>query len=340
MVRDELPTSPSGDQDVPWSDAAAAVDATAGQPAAAPQQAAIDPETDEDLVAASAAWEADEVAATADQADPAEPFVGRWNQLISTTNWEKGRIISQWRQAMIDAGASPGQYADETWAQRVGGVTGAHVGRLRRVHDRFGDSFQSYPGLYWSHFLAAIDWDDAPMWLEGAVQSRWSVSAMRHQRWQANGADETQRPAATPIVSTDLDEDVDPALATNAAGASPTQPGQGGGTTKQFGEGPEGVVAGPTNEGPDFGDEDPLNRTGVPLDPAAPNDGFHPHDPADQPTVQPFAGLPELPGDLAEAVELLKLAVLRHKAARWKETSAETVRNYLAAFNVLLNSPG
>ena len=24
----------------------------------------------------------------------AQPFVGQWNQLISTTNWEKGRIIS------------------------------------------------------------------------------------------------------------------------------------------------------------------------------------------------------------------------------------------------------
>ncbi|MCU0720641.1 MAG: hypothetical protein MUC83_13110 [Pirellula sp.] len=26
------------------------------------------------------------------------PFVGKWNTLISQTNWEKGRIISEWRK--------------------------------------------------------------------------------------------------------------------------------------------------------------------------------------------------------------------------------------------------
>ena len=29
-----------------------------------------------------------------------QPFVGRWNRLVSTTNWEKGRIILQWREAL------------------------------------------------------------------------------------------------------------------------------------------------------------------------------------------------------------------------------------------------
>ncbi len=30
-------------------------------------------------------------------------YLGRWNRLVSTTNWEKGRIISQWREALIEA---------------------------------------------------------------------------------------------------------------------------------------------------------------------------------------------------------------------------------------------
>ena len=29
-----------------------------------------------------------------------QQYVGRWNQLVSTTNWEKGRIIIQWRDAL------------------------------------------------------------------------------------------------------------------------------------------------------------------------------------------------------------------------------------------------
>ena len=40
-------------------------------------------------------------------------YVGRWNRLISSTNWEKGRIISQWREALIEAGAPAAACTDE-----------------------------------------------------------------------------------------------------------------------------------------------------------------------------------------------------------------------------------
>ena len=52
--------------------------------------------------------------------------------------------------------------------------------------------------------------------------------------------------------------------------------------------------------------------------------------------VQPFAGLPELPDDLADAIEALKLAVLRHKTSGWVEPDAETVEKYLDAVSQLL----
>ncbi len=52
------------------------------------------------------------------------PFVGRWNQLVSNTNWEKGRIIYQWREALRESGArrlniptKPGAVA---WAESRG----------------------------------------------------------------------------------------------------------------------------------------------------------------------------------------------------------------------------
>ena len=77
-------------------------------------------------------------------------YVGQWNRLVSTTNWEKGRIICQWREALLAAGAPVTDYSDEAWAQLVGGVTSQHVGRLRRVSQRFGGDFDQYPGLYWS----------------------------------------------------------------------------------------------------------------------------------------------------------------------------------------------
>ena len=33
------------------------------------------------------------------------PFVGRWNELVSHTNWEKGRIMHQWRETLRASGA-------------------------------------------------------------------------------------------------------------------------------------------------------------------------------------------------------------------------------------------
>jgi len=276
----------------------------------------------------------------------ADPFVGRWNRLISSTNWEKGRIISQWRLALTDAGAAVTEFSDEAWAKRVGGVTASHVGRLRRVYDVFGASYETYQGLYWTHFLVALDWDDAPLWLEGAVQSRWSVSQMRTQRWEATGGDAQDQPSDADAASSELDEDFDETMVGGGSDRNRnkefTQPGQGGGSTKEYGDGPGAIGSGPAVEGPDFGDEESLNRL---------SDDFHQNatpgqaakdDPSETPPplVQPFAGLPELPSDLADAVELLKLALLRHKTAGWKEISADVVLQYLKAFNVLVEARG
>ena len=186
-------------------------------------------------------------AAEIDDDDPslvvlAEPFVGQWNTLISTTNWEKGRIIADWRQALKDEGAPSTHYSDEAWVRRVGGVTSPHVGRLRRVFEKFGETHETYPGVFWSHFLAALDWEDAPLWLEGAAQESWSVSQMREQRWQANGAVESQRPTASQVIEVDLDEDV-------------VLPAQGGGSDRKYDDDADGINVGPIPEGPDFGDE-------------------------------------------------------------------------------------
>ena len=97
----------------------------------------------------------------------------------------EGRIIHEWRTSLVDSQASPTQYSDEAWSRRVGNVSGQHVGRLRRVFERFGGVQPSYANLYWSHFQAALDWNDAEMWLEGAVQNNWSVAQMRSSRWLA-----------------------------------------------------------------------------------------------------------------------------------------------------------
>ena len=255
-----------------------------------------------------------------------QPFVGRWNKLVSTTNWEKGRIVVQWRDALVDEGAAVTEYSDEAWARLVGGVTGQHVGRLRRVYQRFGSAFEQYPQLYWSHFQAAVEWDDAEMWLEGAVQSGWSVAGMRNQRWETLGRVEAERPQAEDAVASETDEDFEPART-----ASPIPSSISGSY--------EEVQGGPRHEGPDFGDEDSEGGEQLrPLREAYGDPGtIEPKEKVD--LVQPFANLPSLPDDLADAFDAFKLAILHHKAAGWSKVESDAVLQTLDSLKSLVLAP-
>ena len=69
-----------------------------------------------------------------------------------------------------------------------------------RVFERFGEVYDQYAGLFWSHFQAAIEWSDAEMYLEGAVQNDWSVAQMRNQRWEAMGGSPELKPQEADVV--------------------------------------------------------------------------------------------------------------------------------------------
>ncbi len=236
-------------------------------------------------------------------------YVGRWSTLISTTNWEKGKIIIQWREALKGSETPNAAFSDEAWSQRVGGVTPQHVGRLRRVQERFGNSYESYTGIYWSHFLAALDWDDAEMYLEGAVQSKWSVSQMRRTRWEANGGDPKSEPRSSDIVTATEDEDFTPLseVDSDTGAADDTR----------------AVAEGPRPDGPDFGDE----SEGSSADATAvvDEDDDLPWEDAEGEQDSPFVNLPSLPVDFADAVEQFKLAIIRHRADSWSEVKQDDV---------------
>jgi hypothetical protein len=251
-----------------------------------------------------------------------QPFVGRWNRLVSTTNWEKGWIIGQWREALVAQGLPTSEYSDEAWSRLVGGVSGQHVGRLRRVHQRFGQAREQYPDLYWSHFQAALDWDDAEMWLEGAKSSDWSVAQMRVTRWEALGKLEKDRPRPEDVVTSETDEDVEP-----SRGRGSSSPTSGGDREDN----------GPRHDGPDFGDES-ASRTGSQDSTFTAGDAIVG---MTQPVefVRPFEDLPELPDDLADAFDGMKLAILRHKTDGWQEISAADVLRTLDALKALVAAP-
>ena len=250
---------------------------------------------------------------TATISDHTIPFVGQWRQLISTTNWEKGRIIQSWRESMLSAVADEASFTDEAWSQLVGGVTPQHVGRLRRVSERFHDSHQDYQGLYWSHFCAAIDWEDAEMWLEGAVQNGWSVSQMRNQRWETLGSISNDKPQPDDIVDSEPAEE-NVAELDDAAPVSPQIVDEAAIEVQPAGESPEAAA-------------DPSLTV------------FSSEDEPSPPTVKPFAELAELPDDLATAFEDFKLAILHHKMSGWKEISQADVLASIDSLHALALAP-
>ncbi|HWA97223.1 MAG TPA: hypothetical protein VG713_01970 [Pirellulales bacterium] len=243
--------------------------------------------------------------------ETSQTYLGRWQRLISTTNWEKGRIISEWRAALIESGAAAHQYSDEAWSRRVGQVTGQHAGRLRRVFDRFAATRETFANLYWSHFQAALDWEDAELWLEGAVQNGWSISEMRAQRSEAFGG--SSEPDVD--VSAELDEDY-----AAAEGDSLSEVRQPGGSAERA----------------DRADSEPSAlAAGIDFDPQS----FDREAEADAAVAveepHPLDSLPSLPDDLAEAFEAMKLAILRHKLSGWQEVSCEAVLTSLDALKRL-----
>jgi len=246
----------------------------------------------------------------------AEPYVGRWSRLVSTTNWEKGEIIRAWRDELISRGSPAREYSDDTWAQHVGSVSPQHVGRLRRVAERFGEVHEEYDGLYWSHFQAVLDWDDAELWLQGAVENGWSVKAMQTQRWESLGAPDELKPRDEDIVTAQFDEDVDPRL-DPASGVVDSD---------------VALVRSPEQEAESAGEPHAADE----LPPPPPTTAA---DKSQPPTTAALAELPDLPDDLVDAFESFKLSILRHKMSAWQEVAADDVLLSLDALKRLVLAP-
>lgn len=251
-----------------------------------------------------------------------QPFIGQWNQLISTTNWDKGVIICQWRKSLEDQFADPGEYSDEAWAQLVGGVSSQHVGRLRRTSERFGHVFQEYSGLYWSHFYAALDWDDAEMWLEGAIQNKWSISQMRHQRWETMGKVAQDRPQDSDIVTLEMAEETQ-----SLALAEKTEADRNN---------DRDYIEGPVHEGPDFGDEgEPSSASTTTAGEESTDTDGADAEPAKPHQIRPFESFKNLPEDVMDAANEFKVVIIKHKLGDWEEIDRDEMLGLLDALKQL-----
>lgn len=96
-------------------------------------------------------------------------------QAITTCNWKVGEAASMWtaRWAKGRTDADFGAAVD---------LTADQVYQRRRVWDRWGEKPIPYRFLSWSHFYAALTWEDADTYLEWAYANQATVSEMKAYR--------------------------------------------------------------------------------------------------------------------------------------------------------------
>lgn len=259
----------------------------------------------------------------------ASEFIGFWNVLVSKTNWEKGRVVHSWRTKLIEAGMPRRIYSDESIAQRIGNVSPQHVGRLRRVFERFG-SVEPLPNLFWSHYQAALDWDDADEWLQKASAEKLSVAQTRIARWEKNGAKLAHKPKPEDIVDSEKDEDVNPYNDSDAASEdeTPITPGRASidvdDETEKKPKKKEKRNKQTDELGEYGGEEEPWE--------AAQETFTTPQ------VLEAIGNLEPLPQELAEAFEALKVAIMMNKIGGWTEVKPILVAQYLSELKRLLVS--
>lgn len=121
-----------------------------------------------------------------------EDLVRRAQTAISQCNWVVGECAAQWTKRF-----SRGR-TDTDFAALVG-MSADQVYQRRRVWETFGDVSQSYPNLKWSHFYAALTWDDAAECLQWAEEIQATVAEMKAWRRMRRGEDLTLPAEDEPI---------------------------------------------------------------------------------------------------------------------------------------------
>jgi hypothetical protein len=109
-------------------------------------------------------------------------LIDRAQSAVSRCNWDVGECAALWTKRF-----SRGR-TDADFAQLVQ-LSPDQVYQRRRVWETFADIYHTYPGLKWSHFYAAINWDDAAECLQWAQEIEATVAEMRAWRKAQRGED-------------------------------------------------------------------------------------------------------------------------------------------------------
>jgi hypothetical protein len=122
------------------------------------------------------------MSSTVSRPETEQDLIQRAQSAVSSCNWEVGQCAALWTRRF-----SRGR-TDTDFAQLVG-LTGDQVYQRRRVWETFGDVSANYSSLKWSHFYAALTWDDAAECLQWANDIGSTVAEMKAWRRAQRGED-------------------------------------------------------------------------------------------------------------------------------------------------------
>lgn len=114
--------------------------------------------------------------------DTEAALIARAQLALSHCNWEVGECAALWTKRFARG------RTDADFAALVG-LSPDQVYQRRRVWETFGDVCDNYAHLKWSHFYAAINWDDAAECLQWAQDVQAGVAEMRAWRRAQHGED-------------------------------------------------------------------------------------------------------------------------------------------------------
>lgn len=119
--------------------------------------------------------------------DTESALIARALSALSRCNWEVGECAAQWTKRFARG------RTDADFAALVG-LSADQVYQRRRVWETFGDVSGNYTSLKWSHFYAALNWDDAAECLQWAEDVQAGVAEMRAWRRAQHGEDLSESP--------------------------------------------------------------------------------------------------------------------------------------------------
>lgn len=130
--------------------------------------------------------------AVADESE--ESLIQTAQNAISQCRWIVGECASKWTQRHARG------RTDADFGILVG-LSGDQIYQRRRVWETFSDVQSQFGSLKWSHFYAALNWDDAADCLQWADETQSTVAEMKAWRRATRGEDLTSTPEAVEVGS-------------------------------------------------------------------------------------------------------------------------------------------